>query len=224
MTTFTKSESSPVAASKAKTKTINDKEACAEFGKRLAAEMEKRDLTQADLSRLMGMSRSGINWWIRGETYPSIDNASRLADLLKTTPEWLLFGAAKVRGDRLSESIPVIDRINGQQVEITRISLPREFMARANLPPTDSLRAVTIFSNGNSNIVVADTSDREITANKPKTMVIDHDGRVEVADVSRKRGNQDKIVVNVDDRSYELTSKEATIVGRLAVSIEAKPE
>jgi transcriptional regulator with XRE-family HTH domain len=186
--------------------------------------MEKCDVTQADLSRLMSMSRSGINWWVRGHTYPSIDNVERLADILKTTPEWLLFGARKIQAERLSESIPVIDRINGRQVEITRIALPREFMARANMPSSENLRAVTIFnaSSGTSNIAIADTSDREVTANKPKMMVIDYDGKVDVAAVTRKRGVNDRLVIEVDGNSTELPYQESTIVGRLAVSIEAK--
>src|SRR5690606_25980368 len=114
----------------AKTKDRNVEANCVAFGQRLARAMRDAELTQAEVSRLMGVSRSAVNWWVKGITYPSIENAERLADLLRVTPEFLLFGVVKVVKDRLVESIPVADsKIHAGQ-RMTQIGVPKDFLQR----------------------------------------------------------------------------------------------
>ena len=208
------------APSKKVTKDKNVEADCQKFGQRLLSAMEKCNVTQADLSRFMGVSRSAVNWWVQGNTYPSIDNAKRLADYLRTTPEYLLFGVVHVAEERLVESIPVIDRLDGHASEITRMTLPREFMARAHLT-SDKLRAVSIFDGDHACIVIADTSDRTIGAKQEKMMVIDYDGKIEVGNVTKKKGDPGTISMMRGDERIEMPYQDKMVVGRLRVTVAA---
>jgi len=215
----------PIASSKLKTKDRNVAADCVEFGKRLEQSMQRTGITQAELSRDMKVSRSAVNWWVQGNTYPSIDNAKRLADLLRTTPEYLLFGAVKVQKERLVDSIPVIDRVLGRQAEITRIALPKEFHARANLSSTENLKAMPLYNQAHPIIAVADTSDRNLSVRTPKQMVIEDGDEVYIGSVTKKRGEGNKILVRREGgEPVEMPFKDRLLIGRLAVSIEANPD
>lgn len=209
------------APSKKVTKDKNVEADCRKFGERLLSAMENCNVSQADLSRFMGVSRSAVNWWVQGNTYPSIDNARRLADYLRTTPEYLLFGVLHVAEERLVESIPVIDRSDGQHHEITRMTLPREFMARAHLPDSKVLRAVSMFDGGLNTIAIADTSDRTINSRQSKIMVLDYDGRMEVGKAIKKKGDAGTICFETGGRKIELPYQEKMVVGRLTATVSA---
>jgi len=171
-----------------KTKDKNVDEDCVAFGRRLEKAMQDAEITQAELSRLMGMSRSGVNWWIQGLTYPSVEKAKRLANLLRVTPEYLIYGVINHSKDRMMESIPVYDtRINGTQQNVSQLGLPKDFIAR-NLPHSNgTLKGVSVESADKSTtITIADTSDREITE-EPKTMLIDFGSSVKAVSVMKDK-------------------------------------
>lgn len=204
-----------------KTKEANIEVDCQHFGHRLLAAMEKINMSQADLARAMGASRSAVNWWTQGKTYPSIDNAKKLARILRTTPEHLVFGVEKVAKERLVDSIPVFDRVNGRKVEITRISLPKDFISRAGLTETDSLRAIPIYQNGKTDIAIANTSDKRLSVKTPKLMVIENGDMINVGRVTKKKNDPNTISVEMDGMSFDMPFKEKMLVGSLATLITA---
>lgn len=185
--------------------------------------MEKCNVSQADMSRFMAVSRSAVNWWVQGITYPSIDNIKRLANYLRTTPEYLLFGVVHVAEERLVESIPVVNRVSGTQVEFTRLTLPREFMERAHLN-SKHLKALSIFSGATDIIAIADTTDRLVNAREPKMMVIDHGGKLEIGSVVKKKGDGGTIFFETDGRTIELPYEDKMVVGRLAATVQTTPQ
>lgn len=210
---------------KLKTKDRNVDADCKEFGRRLAVLLDKNGFTQSDLAKFMGVSRSGANWWVQGKTYPSIANAQRIADFLRTTPEYLIYGAVKAPKERLVESIPVIDRVEGKQSLVTRITIPREFMARHNMPETAHLRAVTMFSEhpvegvSKGDIVIADISDKRLTET-PRRMVLDNGDKVSVGLVSKGKGKA-KVHVAMDGIEFDMPVTEGLVVGRVVASLSA---
>lgn len=204
-----------------KTKEANDETGCREFGQRLLVAMEKAGYSQADLARAMDASRSAVNWWTQGKTYPSIDNAKKLSRILRTTPEHLLFGVEKVAKERLVDTIPVIDRVNGRRSEITRLTLPKDFITRAGIIDTEHLKAMTIYQNGKTDIAVANTTDKRLSVKTPKMMVIDNGDTINVGRVTKKKNDPHTISVEMDGMSFDMPFKEKMLVGSLATLITA---
>lgn len=59
------------------------------FSERLRLQLEEKNLTQAELSRLAHVDRSLMTKYIKGTAYPKIDTLRRLAAVLYVSPEWL---------------------------------------------------------------------------------------------------------------------------------------
>ena len=67
---------------------------------------EQQNLTQADLARKLGITRSGVNAWEMGISVPSTQYVVELANLFKVSTDYLLGMKATVsiNADGLSES------------------------------------------------------------------------------------------------------------------------
>lgn len=195
------------------TKDRNDVEDCIEFGKRLGAAMDAMNISQAELSRLMEVSRSAVNWWVQGKTYPSIENAKRLGALLRVSPEYLLFNVVLTKSDRLMTSVPVYHKHGG----IDLLSLPNEFVAR-EFPKAGDLRAAAIYTNGQPGMIaIADGKDTDLT-DEPRCMLIDFGNEYSPAMVSK-----DKAKVLIDDLRHNTQHKvrpgSFTILGHMIAEL-----
>ena len=51
---------------------------------------ESRSMTQADLARMLNVSRSSINAWETGISTPSTKHLAELADIFKVTSDYML--------------------------------------------------------------------------------------------------------------------------------------
>lgn len=210
-----------------KTKDRNIEADCRAFGRRLEEALAKADVSQTELARYMGVSRSAANWWAQGKTYPSIEHSKKIAAFLRTTPEYLIYGVQRTSKDRLAESIPVIDRISGKQTLVTRIAVPKEFLAHANISGTDTLRAATMFREKTIDgiqpydIVIADTSDRKLSPSTQKAMVIDNGDTIAVGMVKRKGAK--KVSITMGGENFDMPMTDKLIVGRLVASLSAVP-
>ena len=60
------------------------------IGMRIKEVREKNRLTQLELARKLGLSRSGVNAWEMGISIPSAQYLVRLATLLKVSTDYLL--------------------------------------------------------------------------------------------------------------------------------------
>lgn len=54
--------------------------------------MQKRGLTQVELSAMSGISQSAISKYFRGQAYPKSIELYKIAKVLNVTMEWLLTG------------------------------------------------------------------------------------------------------------------------------------
>jgi transcriptional regulator with XRE-family HTH domain len=97
---------------KVTTKHTTDRNCCVAFGKRLSTSREIAGLTQAGLARQVAVTRSAVAQWELGNSYPVIDKVRSIADAIRVTPEYLLFGTTNNRPQTLAGSIPLIDRLN----------------------------------------------------------------------------------------------------------------
>lgn len=66
---------------------------------------EQRNLTQAELARLLGITRSSVNAWEMGISVPSTQYVVELSHLFKVTTDYLLcVDAATINVSGLTES------------------------------------------------------------------------------------------------------------------------
>ncbi len=62
---------------------------------RLKQAMKEKGISQADLVRLTGISRSGISQYLSGKNIPRQKALTAIADVLNVTPEWLTVRESK---------------------------------------------------------------------------------------------------------------------------------
>ena len=196
-----------------KTKDKNVDADCLAFGRRLVKAMRTAEITQAELSRLMGVSRSAVNWWIQGLTYPSVKNARDLANILRVTPEYLVYGVVDHRHkDRMTASIPVIDKKS-----LSKLDLPKSFVTR-ELRETGDLRGVTIYTKGQSAMIaIADVRDKLVTET-PRPMLIDFGGEIAPRMASR---DHNSIVLTDMTGQHETHAefKDGMVFGHMVASL-----
>ena len=63
-----------------------------DFGKRLREMREEKGLTQAELAKMASLGESTISFYESGKREPSYNVLITLADILNTTPNYLLVG------------------------------------------------------------------------------------------------------------------------------------
>lgn len=63
-----------------------------EFKDRLARRMTEKGLTATELTRLLGVSKATISFWVNGANGPKGKNLLALAKALDCSPEWLAHG------------------------------------------------------------------------------------------------------------------------------------
>ena len=60
------------------------------FIERLISILQKRNLSQADLSKMTGIRSSSISDWLNGKYEPKQDKISIIAEALNVSPVWLI--------------------------------------------------------------------------------------------------------------------------------------
>ena len=61
-----------------------------QFIERLNSILQKRNLSQADLSKMTGICSSSISDWLNGKYEPKQDKIAIIADALNVSPVWLI--------------------------------------------------------------------------------------------------------------------------------------
>lgn len=61
-----------------------------QFIERLNSILQKRNLSQADLSKMTGIRSSSISDWLKGKYEPKQDKIAIIAEALNVSPVWLI--------------------------------------------------------------------------------------------------------------------------------------
>lgn len=100
------------------------------------------DLRMADISRLTGIPRSTISNWMRRGTYPSADNAEKIANAIGVTVTWLVTGQELFSGksqvagsQRTNRMIATLRTLDTPQIEalepiVEYIAVPKSIKKR----------------------------------------------------------------------------------------------
>jgi len=69
------------------------------LGERLRHRRKELRLTQKDVSKAAGVSAVSVTLWEKSETYPKGKNLIAICKILKCSPDWLLDGQEKSKGE-----------------------------------------------------------------------------------------------------------------------------
>lgn len=131
-------------------------------GDRIVEARKIKEMTQLDLSKLLGISRAAVGQWEINSTSPSITKLEEVALLLGVDPEWLAYGV-KAGEAKIVYRNPERDNVVWLE-EITfgatpldvikgdRWGVPAEYISRELRSPTDK----TVLSTVNSHAVELD--------------------------------------------------------------------
>jgi SOS-response transcriptional repressor LexA len=72
---------------------------------RLKSKMKELDLTQEELAKKLGVTRSAVAHYVQGTRHPPLRQVIKLAAILKTDPAWLQFGESQETATSSSQSI-----------------------------------------------------------------------------------------------------------------------
>lgn len=82
---------------------------------RLKSKMKELGLTQEELAKKLGVTRSAVAHYVQGTRHPPLKQVIKLAAVLKTDPSWLQFGKVqestitKSSTKKLANRIPVLE-------------------------------------------------------------------------------------------------------------------
>jgi transcriptional regulator with XRE-family HTH domain len=68
------------------------------LGKRLRIARQMADLEQSEIAAILGVARTTVSTWERGQTEPSATNFVRWAQVTNQPLEWLAEGIARPKG------------------------------------------------------------------------------------------------------------------------------
>lgn len=80
-------------------------------GQRIRQLRKNKDMSQADLSKLISVSKVAISQWENGDTQPNGENLLRLAMTLGCAPEWIVTG--KGSPDDIHDNVEAAPRLKG---------------------------------------------------------------------------------------------------------------
>lgn len=69
-----------------------------EIAERIIQRSEEMRIKQSDIASYLGLSKSTVSVWLRGESKPRTNQLKGLAEILKTTATWILSGDTSVEG------------------------------------------------------------------------------------------------------------------------------
>lgn len=94
------------------------------FGTRLKQTMEEANITASELSRMSGVGKNLISYYIHGRCLAKQDKVYMLAKALHVDPAWLMTGV-----EQRSESfrVPIVVPNNEQFVKLAQAMSPQDY-------------------------------------------------------------------------------------------------
>lgn len=104
------------------------------FNTRLREAIEKEGITASELSRISGVSKSDISYYLKGRYAPKQDKCYMLAKALNVDPGWLMTGAEPAKHDYIADINDRLDQIKTIEAQIIAAgvdSMPKEKREKA---------------------------------------------------------------------------------------------
>jgi transcriptional regulator with XRE-family HTH domain len=217
------------------------------FGERVTILAKENYLNASDIGRKVGVTRRMAGLWMHGTSVPGPPNDDKLATLLGTTRQYLLYGSDSAVGERRSVavvsesgvgsdfvSLPVLNSLIQADSDGTLLVLPsnerehfsRRQLERAGLDPdaTDRLFCYDLLDDSmapdipRGAPVVIDRGSTTVTDGQ--IYAIDRSGLEQIRRLYRTVDGYRIEAVNSDRYPMETADKEAiTIIGRVALWI-----
>lgn len=82
-----------------------------DFGKNLPYFMSLAGMNQVELAKAVGVSKSTVNTWLSGRSYPRIETVQRVADILGCTTDDLVTENAEAVRSQISDDQQILFRL-----------------------------------------------------------------------------------------------------------------
>lgn len=106
------------------------------FGQRLKALRNNRGISQNELSKHIGVSKSSINMYERGEREPGFETLEAIADFFNVNMDYLLGREPLIRTSINSQNIAITAQIEEKQFSPSAKPTLIKFIAAINAPDT----------------------------------------------------------------------------------------
>lgn len=188
-------------------------------GERIRDLRDAKELTQKDIAKYLGKSRSSIAQWEGGNAFPDLMDFNRLAVLLNTTPQYLAFGVSDAATTAVL--VPVVDYSdNGKRVG--KMALDRSFLKRLGVEKEGHLKAYALprdrmlgeYRRGD--LIIVDESVKQPDAIGGDTFLFEVEGSPQVVTVLKhpKHSNSWVVTYGNQRRPFELKGK-LPIIGKI---------
>ncbi|XAI95916.1 transcriptional regulator [Microcystis phage Mwe-JY26] len=116
----------------AATRKATMKKAISTIGERIRHAREEKEMSQLDVSNLLGLSRAAVAQWESNTTSPSLFKTVEVAKILGVSPEWLAFGINQSAQPESEDTVRLPEIIFDNGEKPTTIpgawSLPRDWL------------------------------------------------------------------------------------------------
>ena len=111
------------------------------FEERLQSRAAELGLSQAEVARASGLNERRYNHYARGRRQPDLATLVRIAETLKTTPNWLLGVEPATRGDDDRSAIQASIAATCQSLDADRLGLAHALVTTLAQHPMMSVGA-----------------------------------------------------------------------------------
>lgn len=85
------------------------------FNDRIAELLKEKDMTQRDLARKIGVTDSAMSHYIKGDRVPRAAVILLIADVLETSPDYIMYGKPSNKEAEIDQAVRLIAR-NSEQL------------------------------------------------------------------------------------------------------------
>lgn len=193
-----------------------------EVGTRIRELRMNKNMTQADLAKLVDKSRPAIAQWETGKASPDLGYLNSLAFFLDTTPAYIAFGLAKSSSD--SYRVPVMDYESPSGTVVGEMSLDMAFYRSLHLAARASLRAYRLprgemmegVSKGS--VVIIDESDKTLIGTGEAVLI--HHKVPAIAYVNVVPGINNTYMVNIGGQRFQINGG-LPVIGRVVAVLKS---
>jgi transcriptional regulator with XRE-family HTH domain len=193
-----------------------------DVGNRIRDIRSDKDMTQGDLAKLLGKSRSAIAQWETGNALPQLEDFHKMGVVFGVSPAFLAFA---VNGNR-EINVPVMSYHNPTGSVVGAMSLDSEFFNDIQLTEKSRLRAVHLPNNdmvaglAKGDVVIVNELDRNVSVGASTgTFLIFHD-RIALAVCGGIPGRKDVISVRIGKREFEMKATDLPVIGRVVATLK----
>lgn len=193
-----------------------------EVGSRIRTLRNAKQMTQVELSRLVGKARPTIAQWEEGKASPDLGYLNALAFYLDSTPQFIAFGVSKSASDAFR--VPVMDYSDYIGKPVGEMSIDVDFHRSLHLSHSARLRAYRLpranmlEGYGKGSVILIDESDKTMTGTGEAVLI--HHKVPAIAYANLLPGRDNAYVVHIGGQRFNIDGG-LPVIGRVVAVLKS---